>query len=120
MFLKSSSGGRRCSPRSRDSARAPTDYDIRVENRKTGAGVRRRAIGRSSKLLFWSAGQDGLPRAVHRRQRRAGEGIDLDDSLQVLRSEEELQKLPTSNSQPPKLPSLSSLGVGSWKLGVNH
>jgi hypothetical protein len=39
------------------------DYDIRVENRKTGAGVRQTGDRPISKLLFWSAGVTVCPEA---------------------------------------------------------
>ncbi len=39
------------------------DYDIRVENRKTGAGVRQIGDRPISKLLFWSAGITVCPEA---------------------------------------------------------
>ena len=32
----------------------PADFDVRVENRKTGAGVRQRGDLPISKLVFWS------------------------------------------------------------------
>ena len=40
-----------------------TDHDIRVENRKTGAGVRQTGDRPISKLLFWSAGVTVCPEA---------------------------------------------------------
>jgi hypothetical protein len=40
-----------------------SDYDIRVENRKTGAGVRQIGDRPISKLLFWSAGLTVCPEA---------------------------------------------------------
>lgn len=39
------------------------DYDIRVENRKTGAGVRQTADRPMSKLVLWSAGTTVCPEA---------------------------------------------------------
>ena len=39
------------------------DHDIRVENRKTGAGVRQKGDRPIAKLLFWSAGRTVCPEA---------------------------------------------------------
>ena len=44
-----------CSPRSKASAPTAKDYDFRIENRKTGAGVRITGDRPLSKVLFWSA-----------------------------------------------------------------
>jgi hypothetical protein len=41
--------------------KSATDYDIRVENRKTGAGVRVTGDRPLSKLLFWSAARTVCP-----------------------------------------------------------
>jgi hypothetical protein len=46
----------------------PADFDIRVENRKTGAGVRQRGDRAISKLVFWSIRTTVCPEAyVHMR-----------------------------------------------------
>jgi hypothetical protein len=46
----------------------PADYDIRVENRKSGAGVRQRGDLPISKLIFWSIRTTVCPEAyVHMR-----------------------------------------------------
>src|SRR5262252_8650 len=46
----------------------PSDFDFRVENRKTGAGVRQRGDHPISKLVFWSIGTTVCPEAyVHLR-----------------------------------------------------
>jgi hypothetical protein len=42
---------------------APADYDIRVENRKTGAGVRQRGDRPLSKLVLWSIRSTVCPEA---------------------------------------------------------
>jgi hypothetical protein len=41
----------------------PVDYDIRVENRKTGAGVRQTADRPMSKLMYWSIRPTACPEA---------------------------------------------------------
>ena len=84
------------------------DHDIRVENRKTGAGVRQTGDGPISKLLFWSAGDRRLPGGVHRSRDRAGQGIVLADRVRALpgrRKVEPVSRRPGShNSTPPVLP----------------
>ena len=70
------------------------DYDFRIENRKTGAGVRMTGDRPLSKLLFWSAGTDRVPRAVHRRPRRARQGVVVADHLPVLPGRRPSQETP--------------------------
>ena len=66
---------------------AASDNGFEMENRATGAGVRVAGDRPLSKLLFWSALQDGVPGAVRRRQRRAGPHHLVADHLHVLRGE---------------------------------
>ena len=82
----SSSRRRRCSPSSKDSAATAADYDFRLEHRATGAGVRITGDRPLTKLVFWSAREDGVPGAVHRRQRRAGRKTTWRITYDVLRS----------------------------------
>ena len=72
------------SPSSTGSARPRSDYDFRIENRKTGAGVRVTGDRPLAEAAVLVGLEDGLPRAVHRRERRARQGLHLADHLRVL------------------------------------
>ena len=49
-----------------------SDYDFRIENRKTGAGVRVTGDRPLVEAAVLVGVEDGLPRAVHRHAHRAG------------------------------------------------
>ncbi len=85
MFLKEFAKGQTVFTEVEGFGATAKDYDFRIENRKTGAGVRITGDRPLPKLCSGPRA-DGLSGAVHRCQRRAWQGIVLADHLPVLSS----------------------------------
>ena len=62
----------------------PKDYDIRVENRKTGAGVRITADRPLARLVVWSVRPTRCPEPFINVRVEPGCGVHLADFLRVL------------------------------------
>ena len=84
-FPKTFERRRRSSPSWKGSAPRRRTTTSGSRTASTGAGVRITGNRPLSKLPFWSDWKTSCPGAVHRHDRRAGQGVHVGDSLRLLR-----------------------------------